>query len=287
MAKPIDDKEARKYLAAFADGELEVQQNLQMLEHMAMNPQATRRVMHQQQLRRAVGQAMKTDAPPAPQALVDRVTRLAQEPQPATVSRSGPRPGPAGRAPTLGWVGRWQPAAVAAVLLVAAIFVATTGRHADGTHLLLPAATIHAFQHRHVECSRTPQMPDGKEAFFQDLERLPPSIESHLGRPATPSLDLTPLGYQFQAAGKCNVPGEPAVHMIYSAMAHTGRNDSLSLWIRVYEGQPSIEAGRIYAGTPGDSTHPVLLWRQGEMIYYLTGDASAPVSDAASALAGS
>jgi len=66
MSESMDDKTIRKYLAAFADGELEVEQNLRVLEHAAMNPQATRRVMHQQQLRRAVGAPMASHAPAAP-----------------------------------------------------------------------------------------------------------------------------------------------------------------------------------------------------------------------------
>ena len=46
-------KECKKYLAAFADGELDVDQNLRLLEHMKMDPNATARVAHQQQLREA------------------------------------------------------------------------------------------------------------------------------------------------------------------------------------------------------------------------------------------
>jgi len=49
----MKESEIRKYLPAFADGELDVEQNLKVLEHMAMDPKATRRVMHQQQLKQA------------------------------------------------------------------------------------------------------------------------------------------------------------------------------------------------------------------------------------------
>ena len=46
--------ECKKYLAAFADGELDVDQNLRLLERMKMDPNATARVTHQQQLRENV-----------------------------------------------------------------------------------------------------------------------------------------------------------------------------------------------------------------------------------------
>ena len=74
----MDDKEVRKYLAAFADGELEVEQNLRVLEQMAMNPQATRRVMHQQQLRRAIKRSIDESTPEDSDRLRETISDLAQ-----------------------------------------------------------------------------------------------------------------------------------------------------------------------------------------------------------------
>ena len=63
MSKSMDSKEILRYVEAFADGELDVEQNLRVLEHMAMNPTATRRVLHQQQLRQAVERVIRQVTP--------------------------------------------------------------------------------------------------------------------------------------------------------------------------------------------------------------------------------
>src|SRR5688572_13437752 len=73
----MPQSDPRKFLAAFADGELDVTQSLAVLEHMALHPDATRRVMHQQQLRHAVAQTLSGSAAPVPEPLRARVAALA------------------------------------------------------------------------------------------------------------------------------------------------------------------------------------------------------------------
>src|SRR6185295_16269856 len=73
---PADEKDLRKYLTPFADGELDVEQSVRVLEHMAMNPQATQREMHQQQLRQAIGRHLLARAPSAPPDLKARLETL-------------------------------------------------------------------------------------------------------------------------------------------------------------------------------------------------------------------
>lgn len=168
MSKPMDNKESRKYLAAFADGELDVEQNLRVLEHIAMNPDATRRVMHQQQLRQSVRRSMRAQAPATPQALRDQITGMA----------AGSRLDPAGSPDdaVLSRIGRWLPTAVAAILLLAAILVATSviaaRRHGDFSGPL-DARTVLAFQQRHVECASMPGRLQGAENSRSNWWRYP------------------------------------------------------------------------------------------------------------------
>lgn len=76
---PRPEIDVRKYLMAFADGELDVERNLAVLERMTMDPSATRRVMHQQQLQQAVERCMTGEHPPMPESLRARIRALADE----------------------------------------------------------------------------------------------------------------------------------------------------------------------------------------------------------------
>ena len=76
----MDSKECKKYLAAFADGELDVDQNLRLLERMKMDPNATARVTHQQQLRDSVCRCMTGDCPPLPSSLQQSIMQTFEEP---------------------------------------------------------------------------------------------------------------------------------------------------------------------------------------------------------------
>lgn len=78
-----------------------------------------------------------------------------------------------------------------------------------------------------------------------------------------------------------------AVNMIYRPRADSGHHDALSLWIKVYRensGGTTIEQDHIYTGSATDTLHPLLVWRNDPMIYYLTGNATSPMIDAAAAL---
>ena len=199
-----------------------------------------------------------------------------------------PAPTAIGRGrPILKTLGRWAPTAAAAALLLAAIvvFQLDAGRPQVPGQVILQTALVDRFHDRHDECARLPSHLMEVDSFPKSFVALPAAIADRLGATASAPLDLTTIGYAFDAAGKCNVPGDPAVHLVYRATDATNRHDALSLWIRKYEKQPEIEAGRIYLGTSADDSQPVLLWRLGEMMYYLTGDASSPIRDTARVLA--
>ena len=51
----------RKYIGAFADGELEVSQNLEALEHLNMCPSCAARVTNINELKEAINRAYQTE----------------------------------------------------------------------------------------------------------------------------------------------------------------------------------------------------------------------------------
>lgn len=288
MGKAINEKEARKYLAAFADGELDVEQLLSVLDHMSMNPQSTRRVMHQQQLRQAVGRVMQHHTPSPSDELRQQVEDLFDQDVPPQTPAT----------PQLAVVTfrRWVPTIVAAVLLICTLAILGVQSYSQGRsngsilRISLDESelrkTTRSFQHRHVECAGLPGSLVESDRFPTDLAVLPRHINDYLGTWPTPALDLTKLGYRFERVGKCTLPGGQSMHMIYRAMPETGRRDTMSLWMKVDDRALDLEPGRIYAATDQNAVHPILVWRQGNMIYYLVGDVTSPMSSSVRGLMG-
>ena len=277
MAESLNEHESRKYLAAFADGELDVEQNLRVLEHMAINPTATRRVMHQQQLRQAVDRTIRNETPATPEALKQQIQKLmADTPvtDQAAVTRGATR---AQDVSVLARIGRWVPLTAAAIFFVAALVVQNLPE--QNTPLLFPSIAQNPvpesqygmFVKRHLGCSRMVDKLMHTELFPQDLKALPASLSKYLGGKATPGLDLSSIGYEFYAVGECAVPGKQSVHLIYHAKNDPTGQDALSLWMRRYSGLPAIEPDQAYYVEAGGS-HPLIVWRQGDMIYYLVGN---------------
>lgn len=277
MAESLNEHESRKYLAAFADGELNVEQNLKVLEHMAINPTATRRVMHQQQLRQAVDRTIRRQTHPTPEALKQQIQKLVAD-TPAADPTTAPSPtGRTERTSVLARIGRWAPLAAAALFFIAALVVLNSANQPSSPGLpqvaqgLVPNSQYAMFVKRHLGCSRMIDKLMHMELFPQDLKALPASLATYLGGGTTPGLDLSSIGYEFYAVGECNVPGKQSVHLIYHAKDDPTGHDALSLWVRRYSGSPAIEANRVYY-VEDAGPNPLILWRQGGMIYYLMGN---------------
>jgi len=287
MTDSMDEKEVLKYLAAFADGELDVQQNLRVLEHMAMNPTATKRAVHQQQLRLFADQAIRNHTPATPEHLKQKIRQLVKEAPPAQDTPSeiheaehDPLPK---QASVLSKIGRWAPVAAAALFFISALAVLNYTDHPASP---VSNARYAAFVTRHTNCSRMTEKLMNMQLFPQNLKDLPESLKQYLGGRPTPGLDLSAIGYEFYAVGECNVPGKKSVHLIYHAKDDPDQQHALSLWIRRHTGSPDIEADRPYLVTGPDTSiaNPIILWRKGDMIYYLVGDSLGNVGRAASVL---
>lgn len=285
MSKPMDSKEVRRYVEAFADGELDVEQNLRVLEHMAMNPTATRRVLHQQQLRQAVDRVVRSETPATPDDLREQIVALAAETPAASIAS---RPVKQSRMAVLARIGAWSPVALAAALLVVTLVVQAEffkPKSIDGMQFI-PTAKVAEFAKRHVTCSR--QLIELHEAvnFPERIEEVPHAVAEYLGTQPYPVLDLSKLGYEFDGVGKCTVPGDRSVHLVYRSAQKTGRLDTVSLWIQPDAGQLNHLAENILF-RPADNSnfaHPLVYWHANGMIYYVVGDDPTVVEQAANML---
>lgn len=281
----------------FADGELEAVEQLEALKRMRSDAAFAAAVEHQVHLRAAVGRVMsKTDdALQAPASLTSSILAMAAKSDESTSSRSpveidlrDDRP------PVIAKLGpmRWLPTAIAAVLLLGAIslFFSGLGNLQNGNTVtinavpIVTASQIEAFGRRHEVCVNNPAEMYPDATLADDLQRLPDQIAKRFHASQVPSLDLSPLGYTFDQIGTCSIPGRGAVHLIYTANPQAAHRDRVSLWIVEDQGNLNIEPGIIHtAGSLRE--HPVLVWRKGGMIYYLTGDQPRQTEQAARMIA--
>lgn len=311
MTDSMNENEFRKYLIAFADGELDVEQNLMVLEYIAMHPQATRRIMHQQQLRQAIKRSIVESTPEVSDSLRQTINDLARN-TPAgqitdkianeALSKTAPEaPSKSAGAYVTGapptnrwaWVGRWTPAAAALVLFVSSLFVLQM--RPVPTELrrefAMPVAQIDQFANRHSDCSRDRKRLVDIESYSSDLKKVPAELAKVLGTQNLPGLDLKEAtGFDFKGMGNCSLPGKGAVHLVYSRPrpstdANAGTEEGLSLWMAPYIGSPVIDPGYLYTAKRNQSDeNPILVWRQKQVIYYLVGESNKSTEEAASIL---
>lgn len=304
----------RRYIEAFADGELDVETNLRILERMAMNPKATQRVMHQQQLRKLVDQAMREQTPSVPADLRSRIMAISAA---AALDESGRQ---AARSASLSFPLRlrpWLPAVAAVLVLALGLFLWSINRGGSGEQPgtkividppkpdpsparlqlagldkpiyredLMETGRVTRMGTRHESCSSKIENLYRADDFSTVLTEIPAKITKYLGPQIHVSLpDLTALGYEYRGAGACSLPGGKAVHLVYHPIGSAGRSDSLSLWIRSDEAKAvKIEEGQLHTVTLEGSIHPVLVWRRGSAVYYLVGERSSLMKEAASTL---
>ncbi len=266
---PITDMQR---IASFADGELSGHDNLHLLEQSQQDPKVAQRIRHQQQLLRACRRVMR-EPMGCPEDLRQRVAAMAeQQEEPADHSPA-----------VLARIGRWIPAAIAALLLLAAVGVYQAVPHSKPTADLFPVSQVDRFDSRHHLCSQTISALISDPDLPNNLDQLPAKLQEKLGQPV-PGLDLSALGYDFQAIGSCSIPGDNAVHLIYKADPATGRHDSISLWIRADDGRLPIEPGRLHASYGSHDDEKLLVWRHGGMVFYLLGDDPSRLEAVAKAL---
>lgn len=272
-------QETNELLPAFADGELTAEQNLRVLEQMAADPTHTKQVLHQQQLKQACARVMDTPPTRCPDELRQQIVAMAQaqDAPPAAAYETDDNP-------VLARIGRWAaPLAVAATLFIGAIVALNVISNAGGytSDGLITARLAETFGERHVQCALGQAAPQSTELFPADINQLDDSLVQHVGQELDgAALDLSTLGYNYKIAGLCPIPGGDSVHVIYE----NPQGQSLSLWIKPYDQHPVLDPGVPYIPPHDHTTQPMMVWREGDMVFFLVGDTMDDVRQAQPAI---
>ncbi|MFW6336650.1 MAG: anti-sigma factor family protein [Phycisphaeraceae bacterium] len=314
MTEESRDHQVKKFLAAFADGELDIEQTIEILSRLSMDPATAARVEHQQRLREAVARVMEgpdcrdhsTRCPDALRKEIERVTVEHASDAHASSSSSSlsatsateednasPHPRRTG---VLATIGRWMPLAAAAALLFAAVGVyfasGVSGpdqlRYGSQASSILPASVAEKMDRRHGTCSSDTTELQHYAHYPESVRELPDAVARKMnasGRGIVP-LDLSVLGYRYVQAGECVIPGKPAVHVVYRTEPAAAEDaEAMSLWITPDRGQfDAVSEGRVFMARITETHHPVMLWKRGGLVYLLLGEKLSDVESAANML---
>ncbi|MEM9348529.1 MAG: hypothetical protein AAGB26_18320 [Planctomycetota bacterium] len=272
-------------LLAMADGELDFSDQPQVLAKIAEDPKTAHRLAYEQRLKAACAKAMDGPEMKCPNELAGKLLELAAEPakKTAPAETTAPKqsaPAPYAGPPVIARIGRWVPAAVAAVLLLAAGVLfsqasRTTGGLDPSTASSLPVETIQQFAGRHFDCAERPDRLKNPSQFgsASDFEQLPGVLGDYFDTSADKlSLNLDGIGYEYQLTGTCSMPGSGAVHIVYHKQDNP--EQSISVWIVAADNAKfgKLEEGRVYSEVGDNLLKPVIFWRDGGLLYYLVGD---------------
>lgn len=213
----------RKYAGAFADGELDIQVNLEALEHLNMCPACTQRVDEISSLRSALERTHSNHL--VPKELRDRIRYALdgqiQEPEPAEFDPTMAANGQVGR--LLRTPRRLVPLSMAAVL-VAAVFAwqyAANVGVSSGTMTTLAVGTVADAAKIHRHCSRNRRSDHQNAALPVDAVQLAAHLTRELGFEAIVP-DFTHSGFTLVGADFCPLGGRDTAHVLYIQRAEGG-----------------------------------------------------------------
>lgn len=276
-------------LKALADGELDFADQPELLSKLAADPKAAQRLADDQRLKRACAEAMTGPEMKCPDELAGKLLAMANaasqgtaatqttptqitRPQ-MTANRDTAYAGP----PVIARIGQWVPAAVAAVLLVAAGVLFTQANSEPAFNTL--AVNYHSPQKiaqltgRHFDCSEKPERLKNPDQFGgTDFAQLPGKLGDYFNTDTNQlALNLDGIGYAYQLTGTCSMPGSGAVHIVYHKQSDP--DQSISVWIvPATEAHNNLVEGRVYSEVGDSLLRPVIFWRDGGLLYYLLGD---------------
>lgn len=292
--EPKDTPESTDDLiAALADGELDLRGRPDLLARLTQDAQTTRQVAYQQQLKQACAKVMDTPETRCPADLAAKLSAMPVEQDDRSAVTAAPATsggGSASGSPVLARIGQWVPAAIAAVLLIAATVVFTQagngGASSAGVASLLSAGQVAQFDTRHSDCAVKPEILKRHNDFGEatDFEQLPGKLGEYFQTSTDGmSLNLSGVGYDYQLTGVCNLPGNGAVHIVYRH--HDDPSRAISLWVKPDDGGlDKLEPNRVYVEAGETLDRPVIVWRKTGLIYYLVGDSLQDAHEAVDAL---
>jgi len=206
----------QKFAAAFADGELDVEQNLQALEHLNICPDCTRQVATIQQLKTALRRTLSKSSASAELrsrviaaiAQADAAIRMEHKTRIDGVGQLNGSDRIAGRLWTYGPVGL-----AAAMLLGVTLWQVLPLYSYKRGMMTLRNQTLADIREQHVFCS-----DQADQHHDESLGRTPALVARRLGRQLHRSVlvpDLDAYGLSFLGAKACPLCGRPSGHALY------------------------------------------------------------------------
>lgn len=294
MPEPLGEQNIDGYLTAFADGELDAAQNIQVLNYLTSHPAALRLMLDQQQLRVEAQRAIRGRTPGVPDALRQRIEALA-----ASITTDAPAA--SARAPTGGaGSAKWRMAA-AAMLLIGITAGGLAGRFllrptppatvavidrpvpVERPAPVIPASLLSAATRVHVDCSRLAERLHGAgyPPAFLDLAA---AVKADVGVDS-PRPDLSSIGFRFVGAGPCGRPLEGTIHLLYRS-TEVGSVAGVSVFVQRNAGQLPLQPGNLYTASGPDAPFPMLAWRTERVVYFLLADDAETADRARRAIGG-
>jgi hypothetical protein len=194
-------RDFRKYVGAFADGELDTQVNAGILEHLNMCPDCARRVNEVHRMKEAIRRLYEAETAPDP--LVRNIRKMIRE-----TDHGVARPGGS-------WLHRLIiPTSMAAAIAAAVLVWQFSSGPAPppGSKTIKATFATEDVRHQHERCCDHPVKHD--ETLGRDLEVIARNLGRKLNLRAI-APDLTKKGYNFTSAHICSIRGRRCGHLIY------------------------------------------------------------------------
>jgi anti-sigma factor RsiW len=224
---------ARKFLHAFADGQMSVKASCELLDHLKMCPPCSAIVEEHQAMRQAVGRYIAAAAP-ASEPLESAIRAKLGLP-PRLIRRKAPVLAPGGSA------ARRYLLAAAIVLAAGVAWWGLSDKFGDridagGSHRIAAGPRVDRVQPGTSAASHAAEVhfrclargPDHQSPLLPNrLSEVEPALRSRLGdHVAVLAPDLSKYGYQFESVNLCSVTqGDASVggHLVYVSADHSRR----------------------------------------------------------------
>lgn len=268
---------ARKYLFAFADSQLSVRANCEVLDHLKMCRTCSAIVDEHQTIREAL--RATAGRIPIPPGLESRVRKAIQLGRPVPSSEG------AGSLPRRPFIKRLAMAAAVGLAVTAVWqFGPWNGvaRPSSVVSSMAPSKLASMILQRHNRCiDNCDRGMHHNKQLPRDRTLLAKSISDHFnGQLATAVPDLSDRGFQFHSANFCCIPdtaGCVSGHVMYA-------NEQGDAWLSFYSMPhwdeiakndlgvaPQRDAPFVYSIPAGDQSDAVVAWHQGNATYVCCG----------------
>lgn len=256
----------RKYVGAFADGELEVEQNLEALEHLNMCPACASRVTAVNSLKPALRRAYGDVT--APRHLHERVLS-------ALEAEVGSRDAPAYASAVRRWRSRLMvPIGVAAALLVAAGMWQYWPRSEPRLNVVsvVPGRVVADVREQHRYCVSHRGESHNDVSLPRDFRIIAERLSARLGMGVI-APDLSAFGVELVGADSCGMMGRPGAHVLYRSVS-TGRMLSVFTVNRLAGLGPESGDGAVDGAllVSSDGSPCVVAWHDGPQTYLVCAD---------------